>query len=441
MKMTKHFRLGFYCLIAFLLVCGIASALPNSTSSASTTDSSSLVYISSVDYNPQVFYPYETGTITVYLTNSGTTAVGVSQPDLIDKNVHVMSRNSFQTLSYIGPGSTMAVSFIVTVDPPDGTYYPLFTIGTKDSNSIHFPIKVVVDSTDLRGSIANRPDNFAISKMDKVNVSIINPRQGPLTNILVTAEGSGVTVSPSESFISALDPSSSVIIPFQVTPVQDPNLTFHVTYNNGDNKHSKDIVVPMNLGPDKMGANPVVNNIELTPQGGSFKMTGDVSNAGINDAKSMIITVGAPVRPVEPYPNYAIGSLASDDFSSFTLTFSSTDLSAVPVQVQWKDAQGNTFSSVTTLDLRNVGTSLTGTGTSASSSGGFVAGSAAGGNAVAGGAPGQARGGGGGIFGIGGTRSSGLSSFYPVIAAGIIIVAGIVLYTKRKWIAKKLKKQ
>jgi hypothetical protein len=156
------------------------------------------------------------------------------------------------------------------------------------------------------------------------------------------------------------------------------------------------------------------------------------------------------VKPVEPYPNYAIGSLASDDFSSFTLTFTSDDLSAVPVQVQWKDAQGNTFSSTTTLDLRTAGagfagsrTSGTGTGTGGFTAGGAgnaAAGSAAGGG-FAGNAGGANRGGGGGVFSFGGGRGGGLSSFYPVIAGGIIIVAGIVLYTKRKWIAGKLKKQ
>jgi hypothetical protein len=39
------------------------------------------------------------------------------------------------------------------------------------------------------------------------------------------------------------------------------------------------------------------------------------------------------------------------------------------------------------------------------------------------------------------SRGGGISSFYPVIAAGIIVVAGIALYIKRKWLIAKLKKQ
>jgi hypothetical protein len=448
MKMIKPLRFGLYGLVLLLLICGIASGASTPVAatttsnanggSATTPDSSSLVYISGVDSNPLVFYPYETGTITVHLTNSGTSSVGVSQPDLIDQHVRVINRNSFQTLSYIGPGATMDVSFVVTVSPPDGTYYPLFTIGTKDSSSIHFPIKVVVDSTDIRGSVVQKPDNFAISRTDMVNLSIVNPRSGPINNVIVTTSGTGVELSPSEAFISTLNPGSSTTLPFKVDPNQETNLTFHIAYQNGDNKHSTDVILPINIGEDKTGANPIINNVALTVVGNAYQMTGDVSNAGITDAKSMILTVKSPAKGVEPYANYAIGSLASDDFSSFTLTFTATDLSAVPVEVQWKDAEGNTFTSTNTLDLRTVAAgALSRTSGSGTTTGGLAAGGA--GNAAGGAAN---RGGGGIAFGLGGgSRSGGLSTYYPVIAAGIIIVVGIVLYTKRKWIAKKLKKQ
>jgi hypothetical protein len=41
---------------------------------------------------------------------------------------------------------------------------------------------------------------------------------------------------------------------------------------------------------------------------------------------------------------------------------------------------------------------------------------------------------------FGGSSGNGISAFYPVIAGGIIIVVGIVVWTKRKWISAKLKK-
>ncbi|MGA2919429.1 MAG: hypothetical protein ABSE13_12960, partial [Methanoregula sp.] len=128
------------------------------------------------------------------------------------------------------------------------------------------------------------------------------------------------------------------------------------------------------------------------------------------DASGMVLSVGAPANPVEPYSSYAVGALASDDFSSFTLTFTASDLSAVPVILQWKDADGNTLTTTKTLDLRSLAASG-GTGSRSGSS-----------------ATGAARGG-------------GLSSFYPLIAGGVVIIIAIVFWMKRKWIVAKFRKQ
>jgi hypothetical protein len=154
------------------------------------------------------------------------------------------------------------------------------------------------------------------------------------------------------------------------------------------------------------------------------------------------VTVGAPAQAVEPYAEYAIGSLAADDFSSFEITFSSKDLTSVPLVITWKDNDGNSFSVTKNLNLRtNAGSGTAGTASSGSSSASVTpattgSSSTRTSGGFSGGPPG-----GGSIFGFGGSRGGGISSFYPVIATGIIIILGIVLWTKRKWIAAKLKKR
>ena len=35
----------------------------------------------------------------------------------------------------------------------------------------------------------------------------------------------------------------------------------------------------------------------------------------------------------------------------------------------------------------------------------------------------------------------GISSFYPVIGMFVLVIVGVVAYTKRKWILSKIKKQ
>jgi len=430
-------------IILLLLPAATASAATGSTTTVTNAeDAAASLYISSYDLNPQVFFPYETGTVTIHVTNPSNASVGLSQPDFIDPHIHVVNQGAFPTMTTVGPGATVDFPFIVTVNPPDGTYFPLFTVSpnTQGGSSIHAQLQIKVDSTDIRAGIATKPDNFAVSRRDTVNVSVTNPRSGDVTNVLIVPEGTGVDITPSEAWVGTLTTKSSVQVPFQVTPnQQQPSLTFHVSYSNGDNKHTQDTVLPLNIGVDKTAAVPVINNIAVTTVGSFYQITGDVNNAGITDAKSMILTVAPPAKAVEPYAEYSVGSLASDDFSSFELTFTSNDLSSVPLVVQWKDANGNSFSTTQNLDLRSISgsTSSTGTGSSASSGiTGAPTGSTAG-RTFGGGAPG-----GGGIFGFGGgSRNGGLSAFYPVIAGGIIIIAGVVVWMKRKWIGAKLKKR
>jgi len=430
-------------IILLLLLAATATAATNSTST-SAQDAASLVYVSSVKIDPEEFYPYEVGTVTVTLTNGGTSSVGLSDPDIMHEKIHILNKDSWSTTSYIGSGSTITYSFLVTVDPPDGTFFPLFSVGTVGSGSIHYPLIIKVDSADIKASISQKPDAFAVSTKDTVNLSIINPRDASIQNIIVTPSGQGVDISPSQKYISSLNGQSSVEVPFSVTPGQQTSINFHISYQNGDNDHATDVVLPIIIGENKKAAIPIVNNVELADSGSSYSLTGDVNNAGLTDAKSMIVTVGAPAKAVEPYAQYAIGSLAADDFSSFEITFTANDLSSVPLVITWKDNDGNSFSTIKNLNLRTgagSGTAGTASGSSGSSSGN--------GNTVTpGSTPARNSGGfgggpqgGGSMFGFGGSRGGGISSFYPVIAAGIIITTGIVLWIKRKWIAAKLKKR
>jgi archaellum component FlaF (FlaF/FlaG flagellin family) len=437
---------GLFGIILLLLLAATASAATATTASDSSTttaqDAASLVYVSSVKIDPEVFYPYEQGTVTITQTNSGTASVGLSNPDILSDKIHILNRESWSTMSFIGPGSTITYSFLVKADPPDGTYFPLFSVGAQNAGSIHYPVTIKVDSADIKASISQKPDSFALSTKDTVNVSIINPRGSAIKNIIITPKGQGIEVTPSERYISVLNGQSSVEVPFSVTPGQDSTLTFSITYQNGDNDHSTEVIQPIVLGDNKKAAIPVVNNVALTTSGTSYSLTGDVNNAGLTDAKSMIVTVGSPAKPVEPYAQYAIGSLAADDFSSFEITFTASDLSSVPLVITWKDNDGNSFSSTKNLNLRANG-GLTGTSTASGSSGSSSASvpavttgsSSTRTNSGFSGGPG-----GGSIFGLGGNRGGGLSSFYPIIAAGIVIIAGIVVWIKRKWISAKLKR-
>jgi hypothetical protein len=431
-------KIHVFISLVLLLLLAPAVLAAGSTGPVTASDAVYQAHVTSVISNPEVFFPGETGTVTVVLTNDGNQSISLTHPNLLSNNIRVLNSDTYTTVIHLGPGSTMTYLFQISPNALDGTYFPIFTVSTIEAGSISYPFQLEVDSKNLSAGISDKPDNFSLGTKDTVNLTVVNPRNGPLDTILITPTGNGLDITPSQKFISSLAAGSSQDVVFQVTPHQESDLTFHITYQNGNNNHATDLVLPLNLGENKLAAVPVINNVAITSTGTSYEITGDVNNAGITDAKSVVLTVVSPARPVEPYAEYAIGSLASDDFSSFTLTFASNDLSTVPLKIQWKDADGNTFSTVKNLDLRTLSSSSTtsrsySTGSSTGTSGSSTVRTS---TAGAGGPPG-----GGSIFGFGGSRGGGIGSFYPVIVLGIVVIAGIVVWIKRKWIMARIKKR
>ncbi len=312
-----------------LLLIGISavSAASTSTSTASSAssqstptvtatitsaqDAASQLYISGYEVNPEVFYSGETGTVTVHVTNGATSTVSVSQPNLMDPNVNIVNKGSFISATAIGPGATADFIFVIRVDGQDGTYFPLFTVSTTayGGQAVHSPIQIKIDSTDVRASISLKPENFAINQTDTVNVSIINPRLGDISDVLIVASTDGNDVSPEEKFVGPIAAGDSVEVPFEITPHQQSDVTFNISFRNGDNVHTTGVVLPLNIGESLTASVPVINNVAIVGTGNSYTMTGDVTNAGITDASGLVLSVGAPATPVQPYSDYAVGAL------------------------------------------------------------------------------------------------------------------------------------
>lgn len=354
-----HYLFIFSILLMFSGISAVNGALTNGNTVAVTDplDAAALVYVSGYDITPEIFYPGETGTVTIYVTNAANTSVSVSQPNLIEPNIRVINQGAFATATSIGPGETMEYNFVITAGSSDGTCFPLFTTSTTvyGAKAIHSQIRLKIDSTAVRTSISVKPDTFSLSTKDRVNVSVVNPRSGDITNVLIVPHTNGATVSPDEFYVGTLKAGSSVQVPFAITPEKATDVTFQVSYNNGDNKHTADLVLPLNLGDNKMGAQMVVNNIESTSSGSTVTLKGDVTNNGLTDARSVLVTTGSPATPVNPNPVYAIGNLAPDDFSSFEVTYTQKTPGTVPVVVEYKDADGNTFTQRFTYDSNTNG--------------------------------------------------------------------------------------
>jgi len=427
-----------FSLISMVFLVSAVQAA-STVSLTSLEDAVNSVYVSSVTLDPEVFYPGETGTVTVHLNNSGTMTVTLGSPMIYDPNIEVHNADSFTAKSRIGGGDNVDYTFQVSVNASAGknTFFPIFSVNPDVGNAVHASFPLKTDSGDLEASVSGQPDTFTRDNSGQVNLTLINPRDAAIQNIHISATGTGLAVNPSDSYVSNLGALNSTTLIFSVTPSQDSNLFFNISFTSSGTVHNTDVMIPVTLGVDKTAAVPVVNNPSLSTKGSYYDLTADISNAGVSDAKGVIVTVSSPAKPTGTYPEYAVGTLSADDASSFEVTFTSNDLSNVPLEITWKDASGNNYNTTKVLDLSSSGS---GSGTSGSGSGSGTsvtsAGSATGSSSGSGGMSSSRPG-----FSLFGGSESGLSAFYPVIAGGIVIVIAAVLWVKRRSILAKIKKQ
>ncbi len=313
------------------------------------------VYVSNVTYDPGSFFTDDTGTVVVFVTNGNSDqSVVVNHVTIGDKDIRLTS-SPYDSSSNIGPLQKQSFVFSVVAGAPDGTYYPTFSLSFRDADSLYSRVPVQVDNTPLELTIVDKPDAFTIGKKKTIFMQVANPRKNDIRNVILDVSGTGIMASPAKTFIGNLASGAKIPVNFTVTPDQETNLILTVTYNNGNNPHKVTMDLPISFGIDKMQANPVVSNIQVTSSGDIYHITGDVNNAGLETANTVIVTSLLPAVPQDPYKTYVVGALKPDDFGSFEVTFSSNNATSIPLQLSYKDAEGNLYSSLQDVKISAVG--------------------------------------------------------------------------------------
>ncbi|MDD3136820.1 MAG: hypothetical protein PHF64_10015, partial [Methanoregula sp.] len=191
----------------------------------------------------------------------------------------------------------------------------------------------------------DKPDTFTQGRKKSINLQITNPRDNGVKNVILDVSGTGITASPDKIFVGDIASRSNKSVTFSVTPEQASTLHITVNYYNGDNPHSVMMDIPVEFGTDKKQASPVISNVLVKSETGTYHVTGDVTNAGLETANAVTVTSGTPAVPADPYRSYIVGALKPDDFGSFEVTFTATNATSVPLQLSFKDSDGNVITS------------------------------------------------------------------------------------------------
>jgi len=349
-------------LISLLCLVLLAGAIVGVVAGYSTPESivaADKVYVSGATYDPAVFFPGDKGTLMIEITNGNTaTGIVVNHAMLSSDTIKSTSR-PYDSSSSIGPAQKESFVFSVTADGLDGTYYPTFSISFRDADSLFYRAMVKIDDTPVVLTILEEPDTFSQGKKKTIYAQVANPRENTVKNVILDVSGPGITTTPSRVFVGNVASGAKVPVNFTVTADQPTTLHLVLNYDNGDNPHTVNMELPITFGVDKKQANPVISNVQVKSDAGTYHITGDVNNAGLETANTVMVTALAPAVPQDPYKTYVVGALKPDDFGSFEVTFSAANAESIPLRLSYKDADGNVYTSLQDVKISSAGASST----------------------------------------------------------------------------------
>jgi len=335
-------------LLVISLICAVAALIgPVSAAEADVT-------VTSSSLDPSVLMKGDTGTLTVTIKNNGADPVVIRSARLYNDGV-VATSDPYPAVGELGAGNNKTFTFTVRADGGEGTFYPKFVVDFRDGGTLRYQVPVLVENTPLSASVIGKPDAFAQGRKADITILVGNPRPNAASGVQVVPQGTGFTVTPTGGFIGALAPDGSSTVRFNLTPTAETDVAFQVIWRNGINTHTADLTLPIAFSEDKRQADPVVTNVEVTPIAGGYRIVGDVMNAGLESARSVLVTTGAPAAPTDPFRVYVVGTLDPDDISSFEVTFRADGgAREIPVVVEYRDDDGNRYTATTMVEVGGV---------------------------------------------------------------------------------------
>jgi len=326
----------------------------------------SSVMITSYKISPEVLMRNDVGTVTVTVKNMELyKSVNIKEAQMLDRNIKILSDRYFN-IGRLGPGESLNITFTLKAACPDGIYYPRILVDGEDAQNIRYSFPVTVDSSSLTIGVKDIPEDIFKGERARIELVVGNPRQNTATAVKIVTEGREVI--PSEVFIGALSSDESKTASFNFTlPNEGAHiLNFKLEFKNGDNYHSADLSVPLDVTDSKKSAELILTGIEVESMPGLsvHKITGDINNAGLKEANSVVMKIGdaKSIEAMHPYKSYFVGLLSTDDFSSFELDVKvDENVTKVPLVIEYKDEDGNMFSKTEYISIeRNQGTTSSG---------------------------------------------------------------------------------
>ncbi|MDI6810958.1 MAG: hypothetical protein QMD80_04685 [archaeon] len=314
------------------------------------------VMITDYHVSPEALMYNDIGTITVTVKNmEAVQSVRIKEVSLLEREIKVLSDPYF-SIGGLGPGESLNLSFTIRAGYTDGIYYPKILLEAENAENIRYQIPVKIDSTPLTIGVKDMPEEMVKGERAEIKLVVGNPRPNTVTGVKIVTNDENMI--PSEVFMGTLSSDESKVASFNFTPQTRGvhTLTFTLEFKNGDNPHSTALSIPLNVTESKKSAELILTGIEIESTLGMsvYKITGDINNAGLEEARSVVMKVGEGegIEAVDPYKAYFVGLLSPDDFSSFELDVKvEVNVTKVPLLIEYKDDEGNLFSTTEYISI------------------------------------------------------------------------------------------
>lgn len=230
----------------------------------------------------------------------------------------IRATTQYNDLGFLAAGTGITVNFKLVVDAnmTEGVYFPMVDIDVGGGSDVQYPLIVKVSNSSVDLLPKSIPTKISRGGTTDIIITAINKRDNAVKEVIISPQADTVDFVPQSHFLGSLAAQTSQDIVFSVKPreIGSDNLTFNLSYKNGDNPHTNTLVVPITV-IDALDVAPIITNFPISiTKGGSSRISIEVYNAKTEEITGVLVT---PICNATVIPSqYFIGSMDSDDVFS-----------------------------------------------------------------------------------------------------------------------------
>jgi len=312
------------------------------------------IKISSYEISPSVLMPGDeatltlniynaegTSTRTVATTSSTTTTTTAKTNGAIISNVWIASAYdgdkqiktdlNYDKIGVIAPGGTIAVTFKLTCDEgfSEGLYFPMVNVDLQSDSyeDISYPLPVRVSNFAVDLLSTEVPSQISAGGSTEITFTALNNREDAVDHVkIIPSELDGMKFMPESRYIGTMTSYSSEDVDFSLIPSEPGvyNLSFNISFKNGNNTHYNELTMPITV-TETLDVAPVFSSVPTNVEKGqSTRLRLEVYNAKTESISGVIVT---PITDLRVSPSqYFIGSMDPDDVFSASFNIFTDDL-------------------------------------------------------------------------------------------------------------------